>query len=286
MPWCPFCKTEYREGIEVCADCGATLVDELIENEKKCTIAYLETEELADKLVAYLNSGKLDATCEYDETQVSYRVDVPVSKQSKAKLEFKAFYTVESQNEDHAALLLNSVPSEELSEEEKENIRNSIIQDQVYKSSGVYVKKSDESKEMFSTAITFLAFAVLIAALTLVNAFKIMTAFSSPISLSVLGVLAIGCCAVGINAIRRAQRAEIASKAEEELTDRINAWLKDNITEELFRDVDPELREEISYLRKTELIKVKLKREFPELADNFADTLVEEFYDSFSSQEP
>ena len=28
MPWCPKCKTEYREGFRVCADCGGELVDE------------------------------------------------------------------------------------------------------------------------------------------------------------------------------------------------------------------------------------------------------------------
>lgn len=25
MPWCPECKTEYREGFSVCADCGCAL---------------------------------------------------------------------------------------------------------------------------------------------------------------------------------------------------------------------------------------------------------------------
>lgn len=29
MPWCPNCKTEYRAGFTVCADCGAQLVDNL-----------------------------------------------------------------------------------------------------------------------------------------------------------------------------------------------------------------------------------------------------------------
>ncbi len=28
MPWCPKCKTEYREGFKVCADCGSELVAE------------------------------------------------------------------------------------------------------------------------------------------------------------------------------------------------------------------------------------------------------------------
>ncbi|WP_432664012.1 DUF2007 domain-containing protein [Wukongibacter baidiensis] len=33
MPWCPKCKAEFREGIEICSDCKTELVDEL-EEEK------------------------------------------------------------------------------------------------------------------------------------------------------------------------------------------------------------------------------------------------------------
>ena len=29
MPWCPECRTEYREGYSICADCHVPLVDEL-----------------------------------------------------------------------------------------------------------------------------------------------------------------------------------------------------------------------------------------------------------------
>jgi len=32
MPWCPECKTEYREGFTVCSDCGQELVDRLEED--------------------------------------------------------------------------------------------------------------------------------------------------------------------------------------------------------------------------------------------------------------
>ncbi|MBD5475181.1 MAG: hypothetical protein HDR17_04235 [Lachnospiraceae bacterium] len=34
MPWCPVCKSEYREGIERCAECKVELVDQL-EDEKE-----------------------------------------------------------------------------------------------------------------------------------------------------------------------------------------------------------------------------------------------------------
>ncbi|MDD2572956.1 MAG: DUF2007 domain-containing protein [Bacillota bacterium] len=28
MPWCPECKTEYREGFDVCVDCGCALTQD------------------------------------------------------------------------------------------------------------------------------------------------------------------------------------------------------------------------------------------------------------------
>ena len=33
MPWCPKCKSEYREGFTLCSDCGSRLVDEEPEEE-------------------------------------------------------------------------------------------------------------------------------------------------------------------------------------------------------------------------------------------------------------
>ena len=33
MPWCPKCKSEYREGFTICSDCGSRLVDEEPEEE-------------------------------------------------------------------------------------------------------------------------------------------------------------------------------------------------------------------------------------------------------------
>jgi len=35
MPWCPICKYEYKDGIKLCADCGAELVDVLEENNSE-----------------------------------------------------------------------------------------------------------------------------------------------------------------------------------------------------------------------------------------------------------
>lgn len=39
MPWCPKCKTEYRKGFTVCADCGSELVEEQPLEENKMPLA-------------------------------------------------------------------------------------------------------------------------------------------------------------------------------------------------------------------------------------------------------
>lgn len=48
MPWCPNCKSEYREGFDKCNDCGEKLVDEIKEdNEIK--------ERIDDKVALLMN---------------------------------------------------------------------------------------------------------------------------------------------------------------------------------------------------------------------------------------
>ena len=59
MPFCPVCKTEYRQGFTVCSDCGHALVDSLPagpEQEK-------ETDIYIDDEPAFLVSGNSEIEC-------------------------------------------------------------------------------------------------------------------------------------------------------------------------------------------------------------------------------
>lgn len=302
MPWCPVCKNEYQEGITVCADCGADLVDELTEEIKTAVVAYIDEEALAEKFLEYLGYSSIDATMEFNEEKQSYSVIVPEDRLDEAKSAFRAFYSVETSNEagkkaeviasaldklrdengelniDEAAI--DAIPDEEMSAEEKQALREAIAAEKVYKPAEVYVKKADESREMFSTAITFLVFAALLLIFLVLNILKIIPFFNNTVSLILIGAMAVACCLVGINAIRRSQRAEVASVAEDKVTRELNAWLDENITDDLFAEISPDESVELLYLKRTDIIREKLLLQFPELDDSFADALIEDYYNT------
>ena len=61
MPWCPKCKSEYREGFTVCADCGGALVDEgqfLKMEEERAAAEQAKRLELAMQQAVRLAAGK------------------------------------------------------------------------------------------------------------------------------------------------------------------------------------------------------------------------------------
>ena len=301
MPWCPNCKTEYQDGVEICADCGAALVDELPAERDMVAVAYISEEELAEKFTKYLSYSSIEAEYEYCDSQQSYVVNVDADRLEEAKVAFRAFYKVESEQEIMHALksaakiaeqepdgelevdedTLAEIPEEEMSAKEKELLLSAVNSEQAYKPAEVYVTKADESREMFSTALTFLGFAVLLMVFLLLNALKIITIFSNVPSLIMLGAMAVGCCLVGINAIKRSRNAEKASAEEEKLTDALTDWLRENITEETFADIDPTLSEEIMYLQRCEVIRTRLGEVYPDLDENYVDALIDEFYNEY-----
>ena len=61
MPWCPKCETEYRDGIEKCADCGSALIDSLKTSEELSTPNSLEE--------TIQNMSEEDAQILFEETK-------------------------------------------------------------------------------------------------------------------------------------------------------------------------------------------------------------------------
>ncbi len=144
----------------------------------------------------------------------------------------------------------------------------------------VYVSKSDESRDMVQTAITFLVFAGILIVLFVLGALDVIPWFSSIPSIIVLGAMSVGCCIVGINAAFRARRAQGKIGEEEKIKNEVTKWLDENFDknalEEKFASVEPE---EARYIKQAEYIKDELMKEIEGLDEALADTMVEAYFD-------
>ncbi len=168
---------------------------------------------------------------------------------------------------------VESMTEEELEEALKEAKRRA-------EPAKVYVSKSDESRDMVQTSVTFLVFAGILITLFVLGALDVIPWFSSIPSIIVLGAMSLGCCIVGINAAFRARRAQGKIGEEEKLKEKVNEWLAENVIkediEEKFASVEPE---EARYLKEVEFVKDELMKEVEGVDEALADTMVEAFFD-------
>jgi len=61
VAWCPVCRSEYREGVEVCPECGRTLVAELPPEPEPAwdPTDWVTVEEVGDRATAAIVEGYL-----------------------------------------------------------------------------------------------------------------------------------------------------------------------------------------------------------------------------------
>lgn len=91
--WCPNCKLEYRKGIQVCAECGAELVEGTAADFYTVDICEFKDEAVADRFLEYLNYSGLEQAkkVEKEGEKGIYIVTVPEKQQKKAEKLFRGF---------------------------------------------------------------------------------------------------------------------------------------------------------------------------------------------------
>jgi hypothetical protein len=60
MPFCPNCKYEYEQEVEVCPDCGAALVDTLPEEKEAEPVKHVFLRDVPSRLYAEMLKGALE----------------------------------------------------------------------------------------------------------------------------------------------------------------------------------------------------------------------------------
>lgn len=275
MPWCPKCKIEYKQGLEICSDCGSTLLEELPKDIDEVVIANLDSKELAQRFIDFLNAEKIIAHFIYSVENEYFQVKVHEKDSKKAKKYFAAFSQVE--------LDLQKKEQEYAESEDEENIIEQKEQStQPFTApSTAYVKKSEKSKDLKSTASTFLIFGILGLLFVGLNIAGIITFFDNVFSYIVMIVMFTAFIFIGLSSFKMAKKADADAVLEEELTKKINDWLSISITESVLNSFeDSKQSAEINFMRKMDGMKEMVLKEFGTIDDSYLDSIIEEFYNS------
>lgn len=286
MPWCPKCKTEYRNGITVCTDCGTTLVDELAEEAVFLPVMACIDKDLAHHFLDYLyysniKSGKI----EQNDVTSEYSVCVTKEDFKQAKKLYSAFYETEMEKETKKFNEDNPYEETAGSTEKMEQIQNQKLADELRapkSASNVYVKKEEKYQDILSTAYVFLLVGALGIVFVVLNYIGIITFINGPFSYVLYGALFLGCLVAACLSFRSARETKKQISTENTLTLEVNQWLKENITKESLSPAHEEgISDEANFLNEMNYLKRLVCEKFPTLNESYADTLCEEYYNEY-----
>lgn len=142
-----------------------------------------------------------------------------------------------------------------------------------------YVMKADQYKDLTGTVWVFLFFGIAGLIVVLINILGVINIFSGWIPNTVMAALFLFFLYVAISTNKKAKRIQSEIDVENALTEKINEWLKQNVTEDFLASVHNEnLSDELNYIKKTDLIKEMLMKEFGTQNLAYLDRLIEEYY--------
>lgn len=303
MPWCPNCKTEYREGITHCADCKIELVADLNEVKVRnatAMIVKVEAEQLsfAQKLVSYLNYSGVSAVL-MDEGDMIGVYTTP-EEFKNARRYFKAFYSVESemilQRAAEAAFLSGEEYEEDTEEENADealtleeqtasesNTGNQNVQKTSVKKAAPHISAASRYEDYRSSGYTFTVLGILGIAFAALNFFELIPFVASNFVLLIMFLMFAVFLVLGIFSFLTAKTLKGDADTEEQLVAEANAWLNESITEETLRSIDGVntanvQSAELLYLNRIDKLQEALLAQFPGLQASLAEQLIEEFY--------
>ncbi len=302
--WCPKCKTEYMEGITVCADCKTKLI------EKPATadfvnVCEIRDERTADELLEFLQYSKVEgAVKEYKEDSSGFQILVPeklvkkaekmvqgylLGKEEEKREKEDAGEVVEQAEDDDSFVVQEKVETNVSLEEEAEiEKKDTLFSEEVEEDSSEllhtdkkeYVKKTEQYADLKVSGITFIVFGVLGGIYLLLTKLEVIPISYSMFIFCVISVLFAGFVISGFLSFVKAGKIKELIPAEEEKISEIKAWMKENITGEMLEgwkdsSVSPSENDLILIAH----MQVVLKKQFPAEDKLFLEMLADEYYD-------
>lgn len=306
MPWCPKCKTEYREGITVCADCKVELVaeykDALLQDATEMLVKVdAEHQMFVKKMHDFLEYSGIPSVVLTEGDMIG--VYVAPENYKQAKKCFKAFYSVETelvslQQAAETAFMkgeeFDYFGEEDGEEDESTDAKTADFFDDRQKTTASgsdetnkekYTSAATKYEDYRSSGVTFTVLGVLGVGFALLNFIDVIDLFGNNFSCFVLFAVFGIFLALGIFSFSKADQLKESAENEKKLVAEANEWMEKNFSLDMLVSLDDNgentsdgLRpKEILYMDCIDKLVERLLEAFPDLHDSLAEQLVEDF---------
>ncbi|MBQ8799321.1 MAG: DUF308 domain-containing protein [Lachnospiraceae bacterium] len=312
MPWCPNCKTEYREGVTHCADCKAELVNdfnEVLLYNATAMLVKVDAEHgpFTIKLKEFLDYSGISSVIRQEETEIG--VYVTPEDFNKAKKLFKAFYSVEMEREAQRMQEIQEAGSQATAAyndyfgDDEDDIEDDLNEKSAPLSSDgdnvptacackqakEYVSAAARYEDYKSSGTTFTVLGVIGLIVGILSLADVITFFGSGYSSLVL-VLIFGVFLVlGVVSYIKAGQLKQGAVDEKQLIAEVKEWMSQNITKEALAALNPEEEDsetaELLYLDCMDSLVNTILAAFPNVHASLAEQLIEELSEIYQSKE-
>lgn len=314
MAWCPVCKNEFYDTISICPECGVSLVESLDDIQELLPLVEGAKEEM-ERVFGFLQYNNIDsAVLDYQEAENDYLISCSPAELEKASRFARIFFQQEDEKKASSVNASSEKTStaeeiqteetpvpEEMQEDQEADPEKMLFHGEesgmplfgapdengeikkttIYKN---YAEKAEDNKSSAYTLLGVGGIGLILDILVMGGVISLPFEDGSRYMITgVMGVMFVLFFIIGIISYKNAKKYRLKALAENDLTEEIRKWCRDNMNAvqidlELFADRADKIPSEQKYFKRHDKMVRMIGENFLNLEAGYLERFIDDYY--------